>query len=405
MNAKTLEEIDDEVTALGDKVTTPQDQGMLIAAIKARYDLDELAGELTSNMLPWLYQVLALVPANHTGDNPMFQTIKRSKMNDTSGYYPGGSGVITVNAGETGPFSTDKTEDTDSAGKKLKLNSFDASTLHEVGHAVDDASGYMDAHADGPDYGAWLLVDTRQVAEGGVARLEKDWKDLGRAFLFDVAKSAVESDNLDNAIRRWRAIAKGALTVQELLENPAVQAADTIVLDLRERFTLPLPDDDINAVNDEFDLFGLLKQSPQKAPARNSVVNTLTHMKDYLLTADEAIKQDTVGFAMVDDPETIAKLSADILGWTSAIKNELCWQSSSAIAKVADNNQVFHQDRQKWWRYDEAARGKMVRDSQFRSPAEWFAEVYGEFMLGKLAPTYPCVDDIMGIDTTKKVGS
>jgi hypothetical protein len=158
-----------------------------------------------------------------------------------------------------------------------------------------------------------------------------------------------------------------------------VQAADTIVLDLRERFTLPLPDDDINAVNDEFDLFGLLKQSPQKGPARHSAVNTLTHMKDYLLTADEAIKQDTVGFAMVDDPET--------------------------IAKIAVNNQVFQQDRQKWWRYDEAARREMVRDYRFRSPAEWFAEVYAVFMLGKLAPTHPCADDIMGIDTTKKVGS
>jgi hypothetical protein len=220
MNAKTLEEIDDEVAALGDKVTTAQDQGMLIAAIKARYDLDELAGERASNMLPRLHTVLALVPANHTCDNPMFQTIKRSKMNDTSGYYPGGSGVITVNAGETGAFSADKTKYTDSAGKKLKLNSFGASTSHEVEHAVDDASGYMDAHADGPDYGGWLLVDTRQVAEGGIARLEMDWKDLGPAFLFDVAKSAVESDNLDNAIRRWKAIAKGALTVQEQLEDP-----------------------------------------------------------------------------------------------------------------------------------------------------------------------------------------
>ena len=175
MNAKTPKELDTLVGALGDKVTSAKDQGALIAAIKARYSLDELAGELTSNALPRLYRALALVPDNHTRDNPMFQKIARSKMSDTSLYFPGGSGQLTINAGEAGPFSSEKTKYTDGAGKKMEFNRFDAHTLHEVGHSVDDATGYMAKHGSGAAYGGWQEPQVPDVADAGARLLAKSW--------------------------------------------------------------------------------------------------------------------------------------------------------------------------------------------------------------------------------------
>ena len=50
-----------------------------------------------------------------------------------------------------------------------------------------------------------------------------------------------------------------------------------------------------------------------------------------------------------------------------------------------------------------AARGQMVKDYQFRSPAEWFAEVYTVAMLGKLSGSHPCAKIIKDIDTTHKI--
>jgi hypothetical protein len=63
--------------------------------------------------------------------------------------------------------------------------------------------------------------------------------------------------------------------------------------------------------------------------------------------------------------DTCAKLRAD----------ENPWQSPSPIGSRA-----YHQaykESNEWWSYDPGARsGTTVRPYQWRSPAEWFAELY-----------------------------
>jgi hypothetical protein len=45
----------------------------------------------------------------------------------------------------------------------------------------------------------------------------------------------------------------------------------------------------------------------------------------------------------------------------------------------------------------------MVQDYQFRSPSEWFAEVYAVEMLGKLSEGHPCKGMIRGLDSTRQL--
>jgi len=91
--------------------------------------------------------------------------------------------------------------------------------------------------------------------------------------------------------------------------------------------------------------------------------------------------------------------------WAALIRNELWWKSNSTIEGAAVGDKIYQADGTKWWKYPKAARGAMVRNYQFRSPVEWFAEVYAVFMLGKLATGHPCYKLIRAIDTSKKEGT
>ena len=103
--------------------------------------------------------------------------------------------------------------------------------------------------------------------------------------------------------------------------------------------------------------------------------------------------------------EFVAKIAAGPIDWVKVVSKELWFASSGVVDKSAIEGRVYQKDGSKWLSYVLTARSKMVRNYQFRSPAEWFAEVYAVSMLGKLSSTHPCANDIKTIDTTKKIGT
>ena len=404
MKDKSNDEIDTLVAQLGSKVSSDEDKGKMIAAIKVRFGVDELSGELTSNMLPRLYKALKLVPDNHTKDNPKLSIITRSKMSDTSLY---GSGVLNINAGETGPFSSEKEKYTDGAGKALKFNNFDAHTLHEVGHSVDDASGYMAAHGTDDNYGGWSTHSESQIAGVWAKKLAKDYPELGPAFLSDLASDAILKGNVNDAVNAWKGKQAGFTSIgrDTLLQDGAVVEADTAVKQLKDTVTVPLNSDDRQTVEAALNLTQVMKKTTQTGPARMFVLNFVKAMRDNMVPAKEAADQMAAALAALDDTKKIAKIAAGPIDWVKVVSKELWFASSGVVDKSAIEGRVYQKDGSKWLSYVLTARSKMVRNYQFRSPAEWFAEVYAVSMLGKLSSTHPCANDIKTIDTTKKIGT
>src|ERR1035438_10066670 len=118
-------------------------------------------------------------------------------------------------------------------------------------------------------------------------------------------------------------------------------------------------------------------------------------MRKGLRRADDVIAERQQQMKLLNeakpDPTDLAKLADDpAIKWSELVRDELWWKSSNEIeGHEAIGDRFYQTDGTKWWQYKKAARAQMVRNYQFRSPAEWFAEVYAVFMLGKLAPRHP----------------
>ena len=150
-----LETLDTMVEALGGSAKTPEAKEMVKAALKARFNIDSLEGEMTTKALPKLYKVLGSVPDWQVRDNDSLKNIKRVKSGPegASIYYKEGDDdtgrpgdLIYLELGRTGTFAfTSENYKTDD-GTKTKVDSFSVTTLHEIGHAVDDRLGFMGGH-------------------------------------------------------------------------------------------------------------------------------------------------------------------------------------------------------------------------------------------------------------------
>jgi len=64
-------------------------------------------------------------------------------------------------------------EDYEIGGKTVKANSFNVTTLHEIGHSVDYKNGIMTSNQSKPGAGGWKLEGLAKVTEVMVAELKK----------------------------------------------------------------------------------------------------------------------------------------------------------------------------------------------------------------------------------------
>ena len=312
------EALDAMVADLGGKAKGADDKAFVRAAIEARFGPKLGDTDLTTKYLPRLYKALGMVPDSHTLGNDKLTEINRTRVK----ILPEGDydydkdtkkGVINLQTPKTGTVDWLQSKAMAMGVDKIvghlggkDVSTFDALTLHEVGHAVDEDKGFMDGKVGDANYGGWR---THNVAE--VAAAVGD----GKAFFADFA-------------RLPRAFLQAYL--EAVLRKQAVDAAGVT---------------------------GKLGQGDRP---------------DW-----KALKKH----AAVECAENIRLKSSDSGLWD---------RGNGAAAKYAINGTVYQEAYDgKWVSYALAARGQILCDYQFRSPAEWFAEPYAAFFLGKLKPSHP----------------
>ena len=311
--------LDAMVNDLGGAAKGKDDKDFVRAAIEARFGPKLGDADLTTKYLPRLYQALGMVPESHTKNNPKLTEINRTRVKlMPSGDYnfdeATKKGVINLVTPKTGTVDWLQSKVMAMGADKIvghlggkNVSTFDALTLHEVGHAVDEEKGYMDGKAGNATYGGWQSHSIEEVAAavGTGKGFFKDFATLPRAFLDAYLKAVLEK------------------------KKPADEAGVT----------------------------GELKPGDKpdwKALAKHAAVDCAEHIR--LKSSDSGL-------------------------WD---------QGDGGAAKYAIGSSVYQEAYgDQWVSYALAARGQILCNYQFRSAAEWFAEPYAAFFLGKLKPAHP----------------
>jgi hypothetical protein len=413
-SAADLKKLDDLVKKIGDKAKSAKEQGFMIAAIRARFDIDELSGDLSSGALPRFYQLLRKIPPEHARLNDKLKRIHREKDSSTS---TAAAGQMTIHAGLS---SRDNTTEkfNDSEGKRLKLNEFDQTTLHEIGHTVDEAYEFMLSKRGDKDFGGWEDSSLDEVARLIAARLKASHKtlNLSDAQWAWVAEQALIVGKIDQKYTNAlvKKTAAQSLTEQACLADKAIKAVDdavaTFLKNAKDQNDAKEIQDWVKDLRDD-DLENHMKLSDYKPGSDEKTFITL--VVDEMLggkpprRADGVIKQlktDLVKLnAGIPDKTSFEALKKDVWIERAAKMAGNLWEKSHAeILETQLGDKIYQFNQTKWWKYDPEARKTRVSNYQFRSPLEWFVEVYAVFQLGKLNtghPCYPLIDKI----TTKQV--
>jgi hypothetical protein len=193
--AKQPDEIDQAVDALprGEKLTEEQ-EALCMAAIEARFGIAvEVATAFHTKKLANTYDLLRAVPRSHT--NPAVNTkLKKIEFHldpprEHNYYLPT---KISLNTADEGTGTQRFAWKEGVADKTASLDSFSVTTLHEVGHSVDDKEGFMDGKtggvgAPGPvDFGGWSRETVDSVADA--------WGNAGGFYAFDGVQGAKKAD-------------------------------------------------------------------------------------------------------------------------------------------------------------------------------------------------------------------
>ena len=81
----------------------------------------------------------------------------------------------------------------------------------------------------------------------------------------------------------------------------------------------------------------------------------------------------------------------DALAWCRSVREDAQpWEDPALSRAVAIQGRVYQESAAgKWVSYDLAARARGISSYQFRSPGEWFAELYAAYFSKKLKPNHP----------------
>jgi hypothetical protein len=285
----------------------------------------------------------------------------------------------------------------DDAGTKTKVNAFTVTTLHEIGHAVDDRLHFMDGHLGDAKYGGWAKEDggavfNRVVAETGFFT---DWQDrYPRTGLMLLLQSVVSTGRVDTAT--WRAMAAAAAT-PGVVPEAAAMLADPGIAQARtdyDAYTVGAWPVDVSA-------------PMQAAKALCRIQHISTQVCDsviarvYLekITAARAVDDFRADMARIaaeptaDDLDAIKRHRAvDTLQAIRCTGNNGLWdKGASAADKYKIGGRVYQQSYagNQWSSYPLAVRARGISQYQFRAAGEWFAELYALYYLKKLPPTHP----------------
>ncbi|MGZ5156832.1 MAG: hypothetical protein ACXWJA_10410 [Caldimonas sp.] len=240
------EALDAMVGDLGGAAKDADSKAFVRAAIEARFGPKLGDTDLTTKYLPRLYKALGMVPESHTKKNPKLTEINRTRVKlmpsgDYSYDEDTKKGVINLVTPKTGTVDWLQSKAMAMGVKKIvghlggkDVSTFDALTLHEVGHSVDEDKGFMAGKMGNVTYGGWQDHSIEEVvaAVGSVKGFFKDFAKLPRAFLdaylkavLEKKKKPAEESSVSAALGPndkpdWKALAK----------HPAVDCAENIRL-------------------------------------------------------------------------------------------------------------------------------------------------------------------------------
>lgn len=395
------EAIDRMMESMGSKASSAQDKKFVKAAILARFDMTALSGDLTTKALPRLFNVLKNVPDTHTLANPKLQKIERNRGSEKDSTY--WQTVLTLNTGKSGSSKQELDQDADVAPKaKLKpgkVNTFDHTTLHELGHSIDDAEGLMEgagkAHADWQVHSIDDVADIAGTVKGFYAAYEAS---APRGFLRELLKSTLAGVPWDQASADLKDLNLADRMVPArpdaatILAHPAVRQAQTDYQRLRA--------DARNAEWDEplarnlcRDLRGTVAANDPNVKVVCAVINRILIEQVAAKTAvDDVLARLAVvpdGQDRIDVDQMKAHAAVDWCGAILDVPKEMWQKYKTDPARFKAGNRVYFKDRNNWRSYALAARSVGVSQYQFKSPAEWFAELYAALHTGKLPASHP----------------
>jgi hypothetical protein len=396
--------IDRMVAELGDKVKDQDERDFIIAAMKARFKLDVIDGDMTSKALPKFYKLLTMVPDAHTTDNDSLKKINRvdAVFNwklFNSWYDPTEKGVVINLPKSTLPFARKA-----ATGEITPFEGFSLATLHEVGHSVDDKLGFMMGKAGNAKYGGWQTESIGSIADkaGELQGLFDDFPGIPRKWVKIYLQTVLETGKADPG----KMCEVAAADHTEAVRNQA------IIMQARNLSELTQMDRQRQAMSNG----GVPQREWDDAYDRGK--KTKLRLGDTTVSTDVAFGQKIVA-AMFKDKKPLATVLDELARiyevpielnasdaavqimanhkatlWCKSIRLSGFsgpWGSGPSGAQTAalTDGRVYQQSYgDAWTSYALSARGKGVSDYQFRVPGEWFAELYAFYYLKKLSPAH-----------------
>jgi hypothetical protein len=386
--------IDELVEDLKGKAASPESQELVKKAMLARFKMKKVEGTLNDKSLPHLYKVLTMIPESHGRNNPKLAEIK-VEVGGGGGDYTGGKLSLQCLLDDRDSFFADQFDhDPEDGTKKEWLakgddhHRFDATTLHEIGHAVDDNMGFMKKRTGDDFYGGWKRLTTDEVAQmvcsksGFFAR----WNQYPESILRKMVVKCLDGSVQRDAWELEKAYADKAPTVTELLNDAGVKHAEKKRLEWESLDELP------SEANDEL---GKAKSGFKSGLQKNTATVIIRMVLLKRVKADDAI--DEVLSELKETPAAPSQQEWDIFikdplfAWCVAARKSDSWKLGAAHAKeVAKmDGHCYTKDKSGWYRYAFSARAKSISKYQFNTPAEWFAELYAAYYLKKLPKAHP----------------
>ena len=412
-------EFDKVIIGLGKDTGSSKD--FFKEVIKERFGLEKLEGDLSSDCLPRLYELFSKVPDSHARQAKL-KTVKRYKNKGIESFYSppdddkeGGEVVLKgVRVSGPGSWAFDFVKEKVFV-RQGNLNAlpkgekpptaFDWTTLHEIGHAVDENTKFMDRNMKNPDFGAWRNETPESIAERAAVRKE---------FLAAFKDRAVYPENflkkyLVNILTNQKgfvdiaeAITKQQLTQDKLKNDPAFTDYEEKVTKLELEYKqkadqLSGEQDQAKKEKDKKKLdrekTKAIKKAADDAAKKTKLAGKASELVRKVLDRlvegkkkDDAVqavwstfdleipKNATPDWKALEKHEAAAwcRTVRDSMGNGMIFKGEAKYQ--------LPDKRVYQQGYPgQWSSYDSAAQSLGLTNYQFRAPGEWFAECYAAY--------------------------
>jgi hypothetical protein len=370
--------IDARIAKLGGKAGSDSEKQLVVAAIKARWGLEKLNGELSTKALPRLYTVMTMVPEDHIKGNEKLKEIRRDRNPEPgeASFYRGSDDLIVLNLGKTGSWHDPNCTVTDENGTTREVSYFDHTTLHEIGHAVDAKLKFMDSKGATATYGGWAKETPAKIAAKAGAQ-----KGFFAAFphppalLTNFLSAILEQGKPDLAKGAWlkaKQLNDSGVTKQELLDDPGLQYAEAQRL-LFEADAWA----DTGAQADAFNAArGRIALKAMKALAAREVLKSvLDHHKPLADAVDAAMAG--LAASIPGDDEWNRMAAHPAAAWCNTIRmngsSSGLWEGGKGAAASAalPDGRVYQQSyKSEWSSYALSARTGGISSYQFRASGE-----------------------------------